>query len=79
MPYSIRYSYDENVIIPPPKHLKTIISSAEKLAWDFSQVRVDFYITNNSFYFGELTFTQGSGIVEMKPLEFALELGSYIK
>lgn len=66
--------------IEPPKRpqtLETILVLARKLSQDFPYVRVDFYTVGNKVYFGELTFTPGSGVVHL-PEEGDLELGSYI-
>jgi hypothetical protein len=38
-----------------------------RLAADFPFVRVDLYVAGGRVYFGELTFTPGSGIVDFTP------------
>lgn len=48
-----------------PANLATMLKLAAKLSADFPYVRVDLYSVNNSVYFGELTFTPGSGIVKL--------------
>jgi hypothetical protein len=57
------YNYildDKN--ITKPKYLKLMIELSEKIAKDFSFVRVDFYILNNdTLKIGEITFTPTSG------------------
>ena len=45
-----------------PKLLDKMIFIAEKLSKQFRFVRVDFYLLENKFYLGELTFTPCSGV-----------------
>lgn len=56
-----------------------MIQLATKLSKGFAFVRVDFDCVDNKIYFGELTFTSGSGFTKIIPESFNLELGSYIK
>ena len=51
-------------------------SAAKDLSKDFTHVRVDFYNTGDNFYFGEMTFTSGSGFTYIEPEIFDLKLGS---
>lgn len=44
-----------------PENLYEMIQIAEKLAKDFTYVRVDFYLVKSKVYFGELTFYHASG------------------
>lgn len=67
-------------ILPKPKQLNLLLELAEKLAKDFSHVRVDFYITNSGkIYFGEMTFTSCSGICKWKPKKMDRYFGDLIK
>jgi len=54
-----KYCGDEK--IPKPFHFNEMIETAELIANDFLQVRVDFYDTIQRLYLGELTFTTGYG------------------
>lgn len=38
-------------------------------------MRVDFFITNDSFKFAELTFTPGAGMIPINPIEYDIEWG----
>ena len=78
MPYSICYPTDPNIIIQKPHCLEEILQLAEKLAVGFIYVRVDFYISNGKVYFGEMTFTHGSGDEEITPAEFGNTMGDWI-
>ena len=42
-------------------------SAASELCRDFPFVRVDFFVTNNNWYFAELTFTPGAGMMPFNP------------
>jgi hypothetical protein len=50
-------------------------SVAEKLSKGFSHVRVDLYNVNGKIYFGEMTFTTGSGLFRHVPEVFDEILG----
>jgi hypothetical protein len=61
-----------------PKNLDLLIGLAERLAKPFPLVRVDFYILDNQFYFGELTFHSGGGYEHYTPSELDLYYGNKI-
>lgn len=56
-------------LTPPPKppQFEEMLRVVRKLAGAFPLVRVDLYVASGRVYFGELTFTPGSGIVEFTP------------
>lgn len=56
--------------IPKPPRFSEMIQIAEKLSKDFDYVRVDLYSVNNHVYFGELTFTSGSGFLPFFPEKY---------
>lgn len=49
--------------------------AAEVLCKDFPFVRVDFFVTNDTWYFSELTFTPGAGMMPFNPECFDAEWG----
>lgn len=53
--------------------------AAEVLCKEFPFVRVDFFIANGTWYFAELTFTPGAGMMPFNPESFDLEWGKKIK
>ena len=55
-----------------------MISLTEKLGQGFAHVRVDLYCCKESIYFGEMTFTHGSGMEYFKPVELAESMGDLI-
>lgn len=59
-----------------PPLFEQMKSAAKDLSKDFTHVRVDFYNTGDNFYFGEMTFTSGSGFTYIEPESFDLKLGS---
>jgi hypothetical protein len=68
---------DESMLSPRPKNLKAMLALAAKLSSDFPYVRVDLYSVGSKLYFGELTFTPGSGLVRLEP-DAAVEFGKQI-
>lgn len=66
-------NYDGN--IERPKNFEKMIEIAEKLCYGFSHVRVDLYNVNGKIYFGEMTFTNGSGFEPIIPEEYNKMLG----
>lgn len=58
-----------------PQNYDKMVELAEILSEGFSHVRVDFYNINGAIYFGEMTFTTGSGIGLFEPDEFDRILG----
>ncbi|MBO7364679.1 MAG: glycosyltransferase [Lachnospiraceae bacterium] len=64
---------DESV--PKPEHFDEMVRVAEALCKDFPHVRVDLYNVDGKIYFGEMTFTNGSGFKRFYPDEMNLKLG----
>lgn len=54
--------------IPRPENLDEMLDVCRQLSKSFSYVRVDLYNINGRIYFGELTFTPGSGFALFNPL-----------
>ncbi len=63
--------------IEKPEKFEEMKKVVEKLSEDFTHVRVDLYNENDRIYFGELTFTTGSGYGKFEPESFDTELGKY--
>lgn len=68
-----------NKPIPKPKNFEQMIEIARKLSQGFSHVRVDLYNVDGIIYFGEMTFTNGSGLDPIIPEKYDYELGRYWK
>ncbi len=62
--------------IPCPKCFDEMKSIASELSTGFSHVRVDLYVINENVYFGEMTFTNGSGFEKIVPDTADLMLGN---
>lgn len=62
-----------------PKNLSKMIGIAEKLSFGFNHVRVDLYNISEKIYFGELTFTSASGLMNWSSEGFDFELGKEFK
>ncbi|WP_026524920.1 ATP-grasp fold amidoligase family protein [Butyrivibrio sp. MB2005] len=61
--------------LPPPDKYWEMVELAETLSKGFSHVRVDFYNVEGKVYFGEMTFTNASGLCIFVPDEFDRILG----
>ena len=61
--------------IEKPAQFETMLGLAETLSKGFSHVRVDLYLSRQKIYFGEMTFTPGSGYVSIVPDEYDYILG----
>lgn len=61
-----------------PVFYSEMLDMAKDLAKDFPFVRVDFFIANNRYYFAELTFTPGAGMMPFDPEKFDLEWGNML-
>ena len=73
--YGGHYPAIGNMQIPKPACLESMLAYAKKLSQGFPEVRVDFYIVDNTPKFGELTFSTGFGYFTA---EFYKYLGSKI-
>ncbi|HIF9315344.1 TPA: ATP-grasp fold amidoligase family protein [Photobacterium damselae] len=70
-------TYPKGDAIQQPSNLLKMIELAKLLASNFSYVRVDFYEIKNQIFFGEMTFTPGSGMESFSPRHWDETLGSY--
>ena len=77
-PFSIGYRICDYEIAQPKK-FKEMILVAEKLAEDFTFLRVDLYNINGIIKVGELTFFPGNGLEQFTDPEWDLELGTMLK
>lgn len=66
-----------NYDIPKPKNFEKMIEIATTLSQGFSHVRVDLYNVDGKIYFGEMTFTNGSGLDQIVPEKYDRILGDY--
>jgi hypothetical protein len=64
--------------LPRPKNFDEMLRVVTKLAAPFPYVRVDLYTAQDKIYFGELTFTPGSGTVILAPEEWEVKFGDLI-
>ena len=78
MSVTMEYPSD-NAMIEKPKQLEQMLDFARKLSKGHPFIRTDFYIVDNIVYFGELTFYHDCGFGHIKPFEFDMEMGSWIK
>ena len=72
---------DDYVDIPEvqlPSFYDEMLEMSKDLSKDFPFVRVDFFIANDRYYFAELTFTPGAGMMPFNPQKYDLEWGKMI-
>lgn len=79
LPYSLLYPTASDVVIHKPECLEELIRLSEMLAKGFIYVRVDFYIVKKHIYFGEMTFTHGSGVEKFTPDLLDSEMGEWMQ
>ena len=63
--------------INKPKLLDKMIWISEKLSEEFDFVRIDLYLVDDNFYFGEMTHYPASGYRKITQKELDFQLGSY--
>ena len=64
--------------VEKPKLMNKMQELAEELAKDFDYVRIDLYNIGEKIYFGEITFTPGSGWEFFSPLECDRKFGDML-
>lgn len=64
--------------VKKPSNLEEMIMLAEKIAKDFTYVRVDFYSVEGTTYFGELTFHHASGFQKFLQQEWDYRFGEQL-
>ena len=62
-----------------PKKYEELLEYSRILSSDFKHARVDFFIENDKIYFGEITFTSGSGFDKFSSKELDIELGNCLE
>lgn len=68
-----------DTMITKPEQYDQMITLARSLSEGFKYVRVDFYNVKGIIYFGEMTFTSGSGTYVIQPREYETLLGDMIE
>lgn len=68
--YNIQLSLEER------KSINKIVDLNKKLCPDYGYVRLDWYITVEKIYFGEITFTSGAGRSKSLDGKFGIEMGN---
>lgn len=61
-----------------PTSFEEMLKVSSKLSKIFPFVRVDLYSVQDRVYFGELTFTPGSGSEVFKPIEADYQIGDLV-
>ena len=79
LPFMVNPNFSTFPSPEKPKCLNQMVKIASILSKDFSYVRVDLYLINGSIYFGEMTFTSGSGTEEYSPKSFERRLSLLLR
>lgn len=77
-PFLITWKNTKKEILPP-ENLEKMVELAKILSKDLNLVRVDFYNVDGKIYFGEMTFTSGSGTEEFIPSKYNRILGDMLE
>ena len=72
----IRNDYEPFEIEELPPFFENMKRDAKTLCHDFSFVRVDFFLANDTYYFAELTFTPSAGMMPFNPDKYDCEWGN---
>lgn len=73
-----RDDYEDIESIKIPVFYDNMLEMARELSKDFPFVRVDFFVTNNRFYFAELTFTPSACMMPFNPKRYDIEWGNLL-
>lgn len=74
-----RDDYTDIPKVTLPSFYNEMKEAAEVLCEEFPFVRVDFFVTNDTWYFAELTFTPGAGMMPFNPEKYDMEWGNILK
>jgi len=77
MPFTRHYPKSQRAITKPLEYNR-MIALSEILSKGIPFVRLDFYEIDGKIYFGEFTFSPGSGMEEFSPANYDELLGSWI-
>ena len=73
-----RTDYKEISAVEFPTFYPQMMEDARILSADFAFVRVDFFLTDDRYYFAELTFTPGAGMMPFDPESYDAEWGALL-
>lgn len=73
-----RDDYTDIPEVQLPSFFDEMLNMARDLSKDFPFVRVDFFLANDRYYFAELTFTPGAGMMPFNPKKYDLEWGNML-
>ena len=73
-----RDDYTDIPSVNLPVFFSQMLEMAKDLSKDFPFVRVDFFLANDRYYFAELTFTPGAGMMPFNPEKYDLDWGKML-
>lgn len=77
-PLDVKWGHEQNTFKEKPVAYDEMKDLVGRLCKGFHFVRIDLNYSGGQIYFGEMTFTSGSGFVRIKPKEFDDKLGELI-
>ena len=77
IPFS-RNDYEAIEELDFPAFFPQMVEDARTLSKDFSFVRVDFFVVREKYYFAEMTFTPGGGMITFNPSVYDAEWGAQL-
>ncbi|SFC82574.1 TupA-like ATPgrasp [Xylanibacter ruminicola] len=72
------YYQDGENKLPPPVNLQSMLEVSAKLSKEFPEVRIDYYEVDGKLYFGEMTFTSATGIMDFFTHDCLVWLGDKV-
>lgn len=75
----ITYPRELKIKVDKPEDLENMIELSKRLSSLIPHARVDFYYIDGKIFFGEITFYHQSGWGIIKPAEFEMTMGDWIK
>ena len=69
---------DNSSNVQKPAQWNQMLEISKILSKDFPFVRVDFYLTQENLYLGELTFTPGGGLNKYTPVDWDYKMGEML-
>lgn len=73
-----RDHYSDLKLVDIPNFFDEMLASVKILCEDFCFVRVDMFVLKDSYYFSELTFTPGGGMMDISPDSYDLIWGKML-
>ena len=74
-----QYTKEQGPPVERPENLDQLLKVARTLSEDFIYARIDLYTVEGRIYFGEITFTPGSGFLTFTPHQVDIQWGEQLR